>query len=186
MCKHSRYWQSYRRSYRCSYQRCVALLSAALVLVAAHLSVAAHAEPAPAQATLVPVTIHIKNNRSAGATVYLAVYTADDEKAGWRQQYYQALKAALPQEPEMTLRLELEQGRYAFRAFADVNGNGELDTRRFNRPTEPFAISVAPGRDKPSIRFSTALVPINGDNTAVALTLIYPDELADDVNEESE
>lgn len=35
----------------------------------------------------------------------------------------------------------LPAGRYAFKAFHDVNGNGRMDTNPFGAPVEPFAFS---------------------------------------------
>lgn len=35
----------------------------------------------------------------------------------------------------------LPTGRYAFRAFHDVNGNGRMDANPFGMPVEPFAFS---------------------------------------------
>ena len=35
----------------------------------------------------------------------------------------------------------LSAGRYAFKAFHDVNGNGRMDTNPFGMPVEPFAFS---------------------------------------------
>ena len=35
----------------------------------------------------------------------------------------------------------LKPGRYAIKAFHDVNGDGKLDTNPFGAPTEPYAFS---------------------------------------------
>lgn len=141
------------------------------------------AETGQAEAVGRPVTVIVQNNRSPGAILYLAVYAADSEEANWQQEHHQALKLVLPPEEEARVELELADGRYAMRAFADVNGNGELDTQRFNRPAEPFAISMAPGRDKPSMRFGSAVVGIDEANQTVRLKLIYPEDLVESSGE---
>lgn len=121
------------------------------------------------------VDVVVDNNQAPGKTLYLAVFAAKNGQGSWQQEHHSALKLTLPAESPTTLTLKLPDGQYAMRAYVDMNGNGKLDTASFNRPEEPYAISLAPGRDEPSVRFHNAVFTIGEDRSSVRLGLVYPD-----------
>ncbi len=48
----------------------------------------------------------------------------------------------IPNKTTITVKLvNIPYGDYAIAAFQDINGNGKLDSREFNIPTEPVGIS---------------------------------------------
>ncbi len=120
-----------------------------------------------------PLQILVTNNQSPEADLYLAVYLGSDDK-GWQQEPSHTERFVLPQEQKAEFVLDIPDGAYAIRAFVDLNGNGELETRSFNRPEEPFSISQGNDEDEPSIHFDKAVFPLNESNTSVELLLIYP------------
>lgn len=73
---------------------------------------------------------------------------------------------------EMTMDAELPPGRYALRAFIDLNGNGELDTGALGKPVEPFAFSRAAGAAN-SLRFKAAVVEVSAGDSLV-LRFLHP------------
>lgn len=122
------------------------------------------------------LTIVIDDNRVAGETLFLAIYTADNPNSNWQQEPYRTLKFVLPEETTAEVELDLPAGDYAVRAFVDTNGNGELETGRHNRPQEPFAISSSTERRKPSVHFKHAAFRVDEDMNTLVLKLNYPKE----------
>ncbi len=70
--------------------------------------------------------------------VYLSVYDNDDDWLGERT----VLTAVIdPAAGQRHFELRLPPGSYAFSAYLDVNGNGELDSNFIGIPKEPVALS---------------------------------------------
>lgn len=68
----------------------------------------------------------------------------------------------------------LPEGFYALAIFQDLNGNGELDTKKFGIPAEPFAFSNAALRKFAPPYFEQAKFEISGDQVhQQELKLIY-------------
>lgn len=105
-------------------------IAAALTLVAAP----ALAQPAPAP--------HLKVAFETGAatgTIRVALF--DSEAAyGGGAPVASAIVDVAAGEREAAFE-DLPAGRYAFKAFHDVNGNGRMDVNPFGMPVEPFAFS---------------------------------------------
>ena len=119
-----------------------------------------------------PYRLILEGNRSAGADVYVAVYSA--QAGSWDSTPILQLHEALPEAPSVTLELPLEAGAYAIRAFVDLTGDGELATGARGRPAEPFAISVGEGRRQPSTHFSRSIFRLHQSQPEVTLMLRYP------------
>ncbi|MBE8715853.1 DUF2141 domain-containing protein [Cellvibrio sp. KB43] len=120
-----------------------------------------------------PVEFTFEDNRVPGGQVYLAIYKADQAK-GWDDAPTHQEKLTLGDSENWKTTLELAPGRYAARAFIDVDGNGELKTARSGRPQEPFAISLGDGRKKASIRFQQAVFEVSDSAASVTMPLLYP------------
>lgn len=120
-----------------------------------------------------PYRLILEGNRSAGAEVYVAVYSA--QASGWDSAPLLQLRETLPETSSLTLELPLEPGAYAIRAFVDLTGDGELATGARGRPAEPFAISVGEGRRQPSTHFSRSIFQLHQGQPEVTLTLRYPE-----------
>lgn len=117
-------------------------------------------------------TLQVKNNLSPGATLYIAVYRADQKS--WDAPAEYLLTQHLPQKPTFSLPLAVPAGQYALRAFVDIDGNKTLNTRSLSRPTEPFASSVGSGRTQPSIHFDRSVLLLDTNHPNAVLTLRYP------------
>lgn len=117
--------------------------------------------------------VKIENNRSPGATLYIAVYPGDAD--GWDAQPLSRHKLTLPEHDSVTKEIELESGRYALRAFVDLDGDGELATNARDRPAEPFASSIGTGRYNPSVYFSRSVFVFDAQRNQVDLSLRYPE-----------
>ncbi|MCP8900149.1 DUF2141 domain-containing protein [Gilvimarinus xylanilyticus] len=121
-------------------------------------------------------TLQINGNQSAGATLYLAIYPADSDD--WQAEAHQNLKRVLPDTEQVQWPLDLPAGRYAIKAFVDLNHNGQLDRKNRRTPLEPFAFSLGDGRDKPGISFNKAVFTLDGEHTTARLPLQYPKQRA--------
>jgi uncharacterized protein (DUF2141 family) len=119
----------------------------------------------------------VEGNRSPGADLYVAVYSADARN--WDAEPLLQLRHNLPNDSAFSVDLPLEPGAYAIRAFVDLAGDGELATGTRGRPEEPFAISVGEGRRQPSMHFSRSVFRLNEEQPEVTLTLRYPEAVSD-------
>lgn len=86
------------------------------------------------------VTLTFTGLRSHSGEIRVEIY---DDPGAWDQGRHpvrQLRTAAAPSSP--SLRIEgLTPGRYAVRAFHDLDGDGRLRTGAFGAPLEPFAFS---------------------------------------------
>ncbi len=119
------------------------------------------------------LTIVVKDIRLPDKPLYLAVYDGN-AREGWEAEPLKQISHRLPQDDTLTLSLDLPGGRYAVRAFVDTTDSGELDTRSFDRPREPFAISLGDGRERPSRRFSESVFTLDESGDTIHLLLHYP------------
>ncbi len=120
------------------------------------------------------LSISLNDVRTAGATLYVAVYSTKDGQGTWQQEPYRTLKLTLPEAATAEFELDLPDGLYALRAYVDIDGSGELETARFNRPLEPFTLSSATQQDKPSVHFHNAVFAVDEQHQSLELTLFYP------------
>lgn len=65
---------------------------------------------------------------------------------------------------------DVAPGRYAFRAYHDLDGNGEFDMRAFGQ-TEPWGFSNNPRTTLRSPRFDEAAVDIKGGREEITVKL---------------
>lgn len=65
----------------------------------------------------------------------------------------------------------LKPGRYAIKAFHDVNGDGRMNTNPFGLPTEPYAASNnAPSRMGPPV-WADAVIDLTAGENAHTITI---------------
>lgn len=132
-----------------------------------------------AAAAAPPLCLHVQNLRvdsiAPQARFHVAIYrvtksTHWDDEPVWKTQ----LTISVLQQWAQNFSVdELPYGRYAARAYIDLNGNGQLDRRRA-RPSEPFAISVGQGRAKPSLNMQRAAFSYDAEQHDANMPLHYP------------
>jgi uncharacterized protein (DUF2141 family) len=86
--------------------------------------------------------IEITGLKEASGDVYVAVFNSDDTFMG--DDPVQAKKIVIADALDgevVRTELELPMGDYAFSAFHDKDGNGEIDTNLVGIPKEPIAVS---------------------------------------------
>lgn len=75
----------------------------------------------------------------AKGTIYVALFS---DKEGYDEDASSASGAAEVKGEQVAFTFkDLQPGRYAVKAFQDMNGDGELNTSAIGIPTEPFAFS---------------------------------------------
>jgi uncharacterized protein (DUF2141 family) len=125
----------------------------------------------PALAQAARLSILLQDYRHPGVSAYIAIYAAND-RGSWGDEPLQLLQSSLVEGDNMLLAADLPPGRYALRAFVDLNGNGELDTSTLGKPTEPFALSRLKGAAD-SLRFKAATVDVV-DKGELVLRFLHP------------
>ncbi len=70
--------------------------------------------------------------------VYVSVYAGGDS---WLGESPVARATISPASGQLSAEVTLPTGEYAFSAFLDANGNGELDSNFIGIPREPVAVS---------------------------------------------
>ncbi|MDO3383444.1 DUF2141 domain-containing protein [Gilvimarinus algae] len=118
------------------------------------------------------LTLEVYGNQSPGASLYVAIYRA--ELDNWDATPSQTLRHSLPDEEDFSLALPVEPGRYAVRAFIDLDQDGQLKTNTRGRPQEPFASSLGDGRTRPAIDFGKSIVTLSAQSPAASISLRYP------------
>ena len=98
----------------------------------------------PALADELPgiLIIEITGLKEASGDVYVAVFNSDETFLG--DEPVQAKKVVIAEALDgevVSTELELPMGDYAFSAFHDKDGDGELDTNLVGMPKEPIAMS---------------------------------------------
>lgn len=119
------------------------------------------------------LTVTITDNRAEGSTFYLVVIPGR-EGGSWDDEPAAKMMEILPASEQISWSLELPDGDYAARAYVDLNNNGVLDSGAFNRPTEPFALSIGKQRDKPSRHYHESIFVVNEDQDELTMRLYYP------------
>jgi uncharacterized protein (DUF2141 family) len=86
--------------------------------------------------------IEITGLKEASGDVYVAVFNSDDTFMGDNPVQAKKIVIADALDGEVVrTELELPMGDYAFSAFHDKDGNGEIDTNLVGIPKEPIAVS---------------------------------------------
>jgi uncharacterized protein (DUF2141 family) len=86
--------------------------------------------------------VEITGLKEASGDVYIAVFDSDATFLG--DEAVQATKVVIAEALDgdvVRTELQLPLGEYAFSAFHDMDGNGELDTNFVGMPKEPIAMS---------------------------------------------
>lgn len=138
----------------------------ALAALASLLALAA--VPSAARATTLVVTFTVTD--APGGAILLNLYDNEGAHDGGGAPVAQA---AVPvKDGQAIARFEgLAPGRYAIKAFHDLNGDGELNSNPFGMPIEPFAFSNnAPAQGGPA-RWQAASFAVDGGETATAITI---------------
>lgn len=88
----------------------------------------------------VPLQLTITNLQTKTGTIYIGVYTAENEFPSERGRLkgYKFKPTALTFTTEIT---DLPYGEYAFALYQDVNENGKIDKNWLGIPTEPYGFS---------------------------------------------
>lgn len=73
-------------------------------------------------------------------TLYVAIYHANDNFSD-PAKAIQVFKQATAQQGSQVVIRNLPAGRYAIKAFLDLNGNGKLDINFVGMPKEPYGYS---------------------------------------------
>jgi len=115
----------------------LSILAAALVL--GFTGAAAHADSASA-AEAASVTVTFKGLQQKTGSILFVVVNSEDAYNGKGQPIAQDMIPATAEAVSKTLA-GLAPGRYAIKAFHDVDGDGKMGTNPFGMPTEPFAFS---------------------------------------------
>jgi uncharacterized protein (DUF2141 family) len=104
-------------------------------LAALTLAGAAHAaEPAG------ELTVTFQNLKAKTGAIMLSLSGSEDAYADKAPPAAQAMVPVSGDRASTTFK-GLAPGRYAIKAFHDVNGDGKMGTNPFGMPTEPFAFS---------------------------------------------
>jgi uncharacterized protein (DUF2141 family) len=97
-----------------------------------------HAQPA-AEASAASLTVTFTGLKSSDGALMVALF---DSEAGYKGgQSVGAVRIGASGAGVQTVFAGLKPGRYAIKAFHDVNGDGTLNTNPFGAPTEPYAFS---------------------------------------------
>jgi uncharacterized protein (DUF2141 family) len=125
----------------------LSILAAAFVLgfvsAAAQAGAAYAAEPAS-------ITVTFKGLKQGAGAILFTVVSSEEAYNGKGAAVTQAILPVSGDAVSKTFE-GLAPGRYAIKAFHDVNGDGKMGTNPFGMPTEPFAFSnnAAPNMGPP-------------------------------------
>ena len=142
-------------------QRPLVLLLSALTLPAVLLSSGpANAAPAPETARL---TISFTGVSKPGGAIMAGVF--DSREAFDGDKPVQGVRIPVTGPSASQTITGLKPGRYAIKAYHDVNGDGRMNTNPFGMPIEPYAASNnAPSRMAPPAWADAAIDLVAGDN----------------------
>ena len=86
------------------------------------------------------LTVTFQNLKAKSGAIMLSLTASEDAYADKAPATAQAMVPASGDTASTTLK-GLAPGRYAIKAFHDVNGDGKMGANPFGMPTEPFAFS---------------------------------------------
>ena len=108
-----------------------------LTILVATLALATTAQAAEPAGEL---TVTFQNLKAKTGSIMLSLTASEDAYADKAPATAQALVPARGDTASTTFK-GLAPGRYAIKAFHDVNGDGKMGANPFGMPTEPFAFS---------------------------------------------
>jgi uncharacterized protein (DUF2141 family) len=100
--------------------------------------VAAPGAPVCAEQAGAVLRVQVEGLEQQSPKVYVSVYADEDT---WLGEEPAATAAIDPATGVYVAAISLQPGRYAFTAYLDSNGNGELDSNFIGIPKEPVALS---------------------------------------------
>lgn len=116
--------------------------------------------------------LKIMGNLSPGAFLYLSIY--DKSAKGWKSTPIKKMQIELPKLETFTYPLPLPQGRYAIRAFVDINSDQTLALSDKGKPLEPYGSSIGDGRRRASFRYALSKFKLGERYQQAQITLRYP------------
>ncbi|MEM9617560.1 MAG: DUF2141 domain-containing protein [Pseudomonadota bacterium] len=120
---------------------CIAALAG---IAACAIPAKSSAAPAPASAAIAQkpgpasLVLTLRTDSADGAVMVALFNSAESYKAG---EPIKGVRAPISSTSQTERVENLAAGRYAIRAFHDLNGDGVLNTNPFGAPVEPFAFS---------------------------------------------
>lgn len=128
--------------------------------------------PAPAAnaAASVDMTLNFTGIETATGSIAVAVFDSEatfDRGGAPVRQMLVPVNGATAQ----TVISGLPVGRYAIKAFHDVDGNGQMATNPFGMPTEPFAFSNNAVGNMGPARWADANFEVTAATASVTITI---------------
>lgn len=149
-----------------------ALLIATALLTAAMAAPVATQAPTAASATgaRATVTVNFTGIETRSGTINAAVYDTAEAYAGHGRPIRQVQVNVTGGEASVAIG-GLAPGRYAIKAFHDLDGDGQMDTNPFGMPTEPFAFSNGATVNMGPPNFDAAAFTVTAGANAQAITI---------------
>ena len=123
----------------------------------------------PAAVAGARLTVTFTGLKSTQGALMVALFDSDAAYSGG--QPVRAAKLAA-NAPSLTLVFSgLKPGRYAIKAFHDLNGDGKLNTNPFGMPTEPYAFSNGDAVNMGPPAWSDAAFTVGADDAAQTLVI---------------
>ena len=145
----------------------VAILSIATLSQAAGLT-PAFAQPA-VESSAASVTVTFTGLKSPGGALMVALF--DSEAAYSGGQPARAVRIAADSATPQAVFSGLKPGRYAIKAFHDVNADGKLNTNPFGAPVEPHAFSNNAHADMAPASWNDAAFTVTPGANAQAIVI---------------
>lgn len=145
-------------------------LAAVTLLAAVAPVVPVGAQTAPTQTATATLEVRFVGIGQPTGTILLSLY---DGEAAHDGDGKPARVAAVPVAADgATARFAgLAPGRYAIKAFHDVDGNGRMNTNPFGMPLEPYAFSNDAKAEGGPARWQASSFAVAGGETRITITI---------------
>ncbi len=107
------------------------------------------------------VTLNIKDIKSLEGQIKISI---SNNAKDFKNHAAFKSETLTPSSESENIVFELEDGEYAISIYQDTNGNGQLDTKKFGIPKEPFGFSNYDGKGYPG-KFDKHKFNVQGDMT---------------------
>jgi uncharacterized protein (DUF2141 family) len=115
----------------------------------------------------IPVTIEINGITVNGGSVYVAVFSNEND---YKTETAYTKFILEPVNTTITRSLELPEGEYVVSVFQDKNGDGKLNTAIFGIPAEHIGITNYNLRGVPG-GFNKLKAPVNNNSTKLIVNI---------------
>jgi uncharacterized protein (DUF2141 family) len=115
----------------------------------------------------IPVTIEINGITVNGGSLYVAVYSNEND---YKTETAYTKFILEPVNSTVTRELELPEGEYVVSVFQDKNGDGKLNTGIFGIPTEYIGMTNYNLKGTPG-GFKKLKIPINNKSTRLIVNM---------------